>query len=209
MKKISFLLLLIPLLIFTTAFTGKCGKGDDKKAIDNFYKEADKAIVLTRKKDWREFSYTTPKGVAVQTEDAIPPDKQAEQLAMIDAGLDRYFFATEKYNYQNYRKHSDFRVAMVRKSHDSINGYGLLTTSNGISTGGTVLGVGITSGISVGSIIIAQNWEYPKYVREIVRNEADHFNWFNDRARYDLFTGENDTHPQDPLPDDEIWRQSD
>ncbi len=192
------LLALILLVIFTIAFKG-CG---ETKGINV---ALDGLGIPTSAADFKH-DYRTPQGVVVRSTQELP----AIALNAIDEGIrmqiDRLDHLRPMWN--NYKDIRQYKVLVVEPGAYStvdLPGAPLLMLRDGVTTAGTVIGIGGTASLGTTYIIVphqkGQNWRFMDFFKEAVHNESEHARECNEPSSENpspectKFFGVNDKHP--------------
>lgn len=139
----------------------------------------------------------TAGGALVMREAA--PDRTYEQVYLdaIERGINRTLAKTENKGYQNYRKISDFRIAIVADTiADSAGDLCIKTkviqgwAGTDFDKGGFMTIAGIVLGLEDGALeqpcIFIGDGNTPEFIEETISNEVEHYQaYFNDKKFFD------------------------
>ena len=141
------------------------------------------------------FEYVTPMGVAVGTQKEFGAEKD-KTLAAIDAGISDYLLSTEGLGFTDYRKHSDFTIALLSDFVPSLDGNPAIRLKMQSAWKGTEFDRGdgsmLVAGLMYQGIIYFAQSENHEFSRVISRFEAEHF---GDKTKIGIHA-----HPLFPLP---------
>jgi hypothetical protein len=195
MRKLIFIVVLTLLVL---GFKGCGHEKDINQALD--------AVGIPSSAAEFKHNYKTPAGIEVKSVVDLPP----HALFAIDQGIliqiDRLDHLRPMWN--NYKDIRQYKVLVVEPGAYStvdLPGAPLLMLRDGVTTAGTVIGIGGTASLGTTYIIVphqnGQSWRFMDFFKEAVHNESEHARECNEPSRENpspectKFFGVNDKHP--------------